>query len=123
MLHVVKAAQPPPPPRGGPRSCAGPRGVASCCSHCLRVPVSPRAHHAGLPAPSSLAGLSLLSRSTGLLFRLLDGAQQLLQDILGLFEPMPRQVSWLALQQLLRGILGLSEPMPRQVSWPASPGL
>ncbi len=51
-LHVVEAAQPPPPPCGGPRSCADPRGVASGCCYRLRVLMSPRAHHAGTPAPS-----------------------------------------------------------------------
>jgi hypothetical protein len=50
-LHVVEAAQPPPSPRGGPRSRADLRGVAYCCRHSLRVPVSPRAQRAGTPAP------------------------------------------------------------------------
>jgi hypothetical protein len=44
--------------------------------------------------PQSLAGRSLRSRSTSLLSRLLDGAQQLLLGSLGLSELMPLQVSW-----------------------------
>ncbi len=76
----------------------------------------PRSGSDSLPLLLSLAGRSMQSRSTGLLSRPLDGARQLLRGILGLSEPMPRQVSWLTVLQLLRGILGLSEPMPRQVS-------
>jgi hypothetical protein len=96
-----------------PLSATGLPGTALSCSYLASL----RARLPGAPAPLGASLIPMWSRSTGLLSRLLDGAQQLLRGILGLSEPMPRQVNWLTLQQLLRGILSLSEPMPRQVNW------
>jgi hypothetical protein len=64
----------------------------------IRVASRPAAATASLGRllPRDLAGLFLQSRSTDLLSRPLDGARQLPGGILGLSEPMLRQVSWLA---------------------------
>ncbi len=51
-LDSVEVTQSPHSPRRSPYPCADPPGVTSCCCHSLRVPVSPRSHHAGTLAPS-----------------------------------------------------------------------